>query len=66
MAGIMLGQDRPQGRTVFRELGSVAAVVAKRGLKPGTIRGHLLAFVRRGELGAREVCGLPEIGRAHV
>ncbi len=44
----------------FRELGSVAAVVARRGLKPGTIRGHLLAFVRRGELGARDVCGLPE------
>jgi ATP-dependent DNA helicase RecQ len=43
---------------LFRELGSAAAVAERRGLTPGTVHGHLLTFVRRGELDAHEAAGL--------
>ena len=51
---------------LFRELGSVAAVATRRGLKPTTVYAHLLPFVRRGELSARQVAGLTETAQAEA
>ncbi len=43
---------------LFRELGTAEAVAAQRGMAASTVHGHLLFFVRRGELAAREAAGL--------
>ncbi len=43
---------------LFRELGSAEAVAERRGLTAATVHGHLLTFVRRGELEARAAAGL--------
>ena len=60
------GETAAQSLALFRELGSVAAVAERRGLKPVTVHSHLLAFVRRGELSAGVVCGLPDSVRECV
>jgi ATP-dependent DNA helicase RecQ len=43
---------------LLRECGTAEAVAAQRGLALTTVHGHLLFFVRRGELAAREAAGL--------
>jgi len=43
---------------LFRECGTAEAVAAQRGLSLATVHGHLLFFVRRGELAACEAAGL--------
>jgi len=53
------GETAAQSLALFHELGSVAAVAGRRGLKPATVHAHLLPFVRRGELPAGAVCDLP-------
>ncbi|MEF2229425.1 MAG: DNA helicase RecQ [Pseudodesulfovibrio sp.] len=44
-----------QSLDLFRELGGVDAVAKKRGLKPGSVWGHLTEAVRVGEIEAAEV-----------
>lgn len=61
-----LGETADASLQLFHELGSVAAVAARRGLKARTIHAHLLGFVRRGELAARAVCGLSETACAQA
>uniref|UniRef100_I2Q314 DNA helicase RecQ n=1 Tax=Desulfovibrio sp. U5L TaxID=596152 RepID=I2Q314_9BACT len=60
------GETAAESLALFRDLGSVAAVAARRGLRPGTVQSHLLAYVRRGELSARAVAGLPDAVAACV
>ena len=60
------GETARQSLELFRELGSVAAVAERRGLKPASVHTHLLPFVRRGELSAGAVTGLSETVRARA
>ena len=41
-------------------------MATRRGLKPTTVYAHLLPFVRRGELSARQVAGLTETAQAEA
>ena len=54
------GDTAAKSLELFRELGSVEAVAERRGLKPASIHGHLLAYVAWGRLSAKDVCALPD------
>ena len=54
------GDTAAKSLELFRELGSVEAVAERRGLKPASIHGHLLAYVAWGRLSANDVCSLPD------
>lgn len=60
------GETAAASLALFRELGSVAAVAEQRGLRPLTVHAHLLGYVRRGELSARAVAGVPDEVAARV
>ncbi len=51
---------------LFRELASAEAVAEARGLSAATVHGHLLFFVRRGELAAREAAGCDAVAAARA
>jgi len=55
-----------QSLELYRDLGSVAAVAERRGLKSTTVYAHLLPFVRRGELAARQVAAVTEAEQAEA